>query len=948
MKKLLSLPPNLATCFHEVERAGREEWFCTSDPAGRKLGSGGGTAWLLQSCKAAEADEGETFEAWLSREKRILLHAGGQGRRLPAYAPSGKILTPVPVFRWKRGQRLDQDLLSLQLPLYEEIMERAPQSLHTLVASGDVYVRAGRPLQDIPEADVVCYGLWADAALACRHGVFVSDRRSPERLAFMLQKPGVAELGALMSRHLFLMDIGIWLLSDRAASLLVKRSRGGGGRLSFYDMYSEFGPALGDRPVLDDPEVNALTVAVLPLEGGSFYHYGTSREMISSTLAVQNVVTDQREIMHRKAKPHPAMFVQNAEVEVPLEAANSELWIENSFVGREWTLACRNIVTGVPENRWPLRLADGLCIDVVPVGEESFAARPYGFDDTFSGGLSDGTALYQGKPAGEWLAERGLRPEQIEENHDLQAARLFPLCGNVEDLGLAMRWMTTEPGLEEGRKAWLSARKVSADELSACANLRRLTRQREAFRAKSLPLLAAHHERSVFYQLNLDEAARCYAAGDLPLPDELPESADGLARVSDAMFRARVADLKGEDGRRHEEQAFGLMREMLAGTACAARQSPRLSVHADQIVWGRSPVRIDLAGGWTDTPPYSLMEGGNVVNLSVELNGQPPLQVYVKPCRERHIVMRSIDLGAMEVVRTYDGLAAFDKVGSPFSIPKAALALAGFHPDFSAEAHASLEAQLEDFGAGIEITLLSAVPAGSGLGTSSILASTVLGAVSDFCGLGWDRYEAGNRTLVLEQLLTTGGGWQDQYGGILQGVKLLQTQAGACQQPLVRWLPDYVFTSPECRKCHLLYYTGITRTAKGILAEIVKGMFLNETVRLELLGRMKAHALDMYDAIQRNSFEETGRLVRKSWTQNCRLDGGTNPADVRAITEKIDDLCIGYKLPGAGGGGFLYMMAKDEEAAARVRKILVREAVNGRARFVEMSLSEKGLEVSRS
>lgn len=82
--------------------------------------------------------------------------------------------------------------------------------------------------------------------------------------------------------------------------------------------------------------------------------------------------------------------------------------------------------------------------------------------------------------------------------------------------------------------------------------------------------------------------------------------------------------------------------------------------------------------------------------------------------------------------------------------------------------------------------------------------------------------------------------------------------------------------------------------------------------------------------------------------QNCRLDAGTNPATVRTITEKIDDLCLGYKLPGAGGGGFLYMMAKDEEAAARIRKILVQEAVNDRARFVEMSLSEKGLEVSRS
>ena len=105
MKKLLSLPPNLVECFHDIENADRNEWFCTSDPVNCKLGSGGGTAWLLEACRKAWNPEQEMSE-WLGREKRILLHAGGQSRRLPGYAPSGKILTPIPVFRWARGQRL--------------------------------------------------------------------------------------------------------------------------------------------------------------------------------------------------------------------------------------------------------------------------------------------------------------------------------------------------------------------------------------------------------------------------------------------------------------------------------------------------------------------------------------------------------------------------------------------------------------------------------------------------------------------------------------------------------------------------------------------------------------------------------------------------------------------------------------------------------------------------
>ena len=244
--------------------------------------------------------------------------------------------------------------------------------------------------------------------------------------------------------------------------------------------------------------------------------------------------------------------------------------------------------------------------------------------------------------------------------------------------------------------------------------------------------------------------------------------------------------------------------------------------------------------------------------------------------------------------------------------------------------------------------MLSAVPAGSGLGTSSILAATVLGALNDFCGLAWDKNEIGHRTLVLEQLLTTGGGWQDQFGGLLQGVKLLQTERGFSQCPVTRWLPSEIYNQPEYKACHLLFYTGITRTAKNILSEIVRRMFLNQHEQLAILREMKHHALEMYEAIQRNDFDAMGRMVRKTWRQNQMIDIGTNPAEVKALTDMVDDLCLGYKLPGAGGGGFLYMVAKDPEAAARIRQILLTNRRNANARFVEMSLSPTGLQVSRS
>ena len=896
MKKLLSLPPNLVGCFHQVTGLSSDEYFCTSDPVGRKLGSGGGTAWLLrQAFGASLLDSGEEkFGQWLCREKRILIHAGGQSRRLPSYAPSGKILTPVPVFRWERGQRLSQDLLSLQVPLYEQIMEAAPDGIHTMVVSGDVYIRATKPLQKIPEADVVCYGLWLGPEIAKDHGVFVSSREHPSSLECMLQKPDVETLNALLRDHFYLTDIGIWLFSDRAVELLMKRSTENGKTVE-YDMYGEFGLALGTRSTAIDEEISNLKVEILPLPGGEFYHFGTSRELISSMVTIQNVVNDQRRIMHHSTKPHPSMFVQNAISDYRLTSENTNVWIENSHVGAHWRLTRDHVITGVPENDFHVSLSPGQCVDVVPVGEHSWAVRCYHIDDNFAGAA--------------------------------QQEKRFPVVGSIDEIGKCLENQNSQPSATEF---------LSAEDISNRANIYRLVEQRRMFRKKNWPMLAANWQHSVFYQLDLEDAAHDYREMGLQLPAELPGDAPLLTRIHDAMFRNDSA------------RAFSLLQQGLTRQVLSEKQSPRMSVYSDQIVWSRSPVRIDIAGGWTDTPPYCLMEGGTVVNLAIELNGQPPLQAYVRPAKEYHIILRSIDLGAMEKITTYEELADFRQVGSPFSIPKAALVLAGFHPDFSTERYGSLKQHLEAFGCGIELTLLSAIPAGSGLGTSSVLAATVLGALNDFCGLAWDKNEIGHRTLVLEQLLTTGGGWQDQFGGILQGVKLLQTEPGFAQNPTVRWLPNDLFTQPEYQACHLLYYTGITRTAKKILAEIVSRMFLNQHDELRLLRSMRNHTMDMYEAIQRADFRQMGLLVRRTWQQNQLIDSGTNPPEVEAVTRLIDDLCLGYKLGGAGGGGYLYMVAKDPDAAVRVRQILNNAPTNGNARFVEMTLSTKGLQVSRS
>ena len=418
------------------------------------------TTLLVISWVVAEAPLGCFRSEWLPREKRILLHAGGQSRRLPSYAPSGKILTPVPVFRWERGQRLSQDLLSLQLPLYEQMMQMAPERIHTMVVSGDVLVRTSQPLQPIPDADVVCYGLWLDASVAKNHGVFVSSRKSPSVLKHMLQKPSIETLNEIQKDHYYLTDIGIWLLSDKAVELLAKKSKKGDEFIE-YDMYSEFGCALGTNPSSPDDELSQLSVAIVPLQGGEFYHFGTSREMISSTLRIQNLVNDQREIMHHGRKPHPSIFVQNAICNFRFTEENTNLWIENSYVGEGWTLTHDNIITGVPENDWKLQLAPGECIDVVPIGDKEYAIRCYHIDDRFAGAEQqkqqfpvvdtlDGIT----SPRDVQNAVRMISAEEISTEANLHRRIVSSTSARLSANSTGARWLRTGPTVCSISSTW--------------------------------------------------------------------------------------------------------------------------------------------------------------------------------------------------------------------------------------------------------------------------------------------------------------------------------------------------------------------------------------------------------------------------------------------------------------------------------------------------------------
>ena len=994
MQILLTAPPNVAKYAAKNPKKYPGIAGIYSDPVGQKLGSGGGTVNVLVEhylrCKMQDGARGAdprckmqdkaasqpiqdtscildlaSFSSWLVTEKRIIIHSDGQSRRLPAYSTVGKSFIPFPVFKWGRGQRIDQTLFDVQRPLLERILEGAPAGMNTMVAAGDALVWIDQFREKIPQADVVCIGIWAQPEVAVKHGVFVCPRNNPGVLEYMLQKPSLEALQSLTEQFLYLLDAGIWLLSDRAVGVLCEKSgtwnvgrdtshvsRDTWHVTRAYDLYSEFGSLLGAR---GDGE---LSVAIVPLEGAEFYHFGSNADLLKSTSALHNRVMDQREIWHKKIKPSPDIFVQNSRTGIQFDNRHSSIWIENSDVPEGWKLHDHHIITGVPENRWNIELKTGLCLDFIPIGNKQYCIRTYGFGDSFRGEASFEDTTWMNEPFGQWFSARGFTDKEIQRlsSGDIYDCRMFPVLDEGELSGEFVQWLVgedREQGCEEVREGfrrkWLRGKRLSAGEIIGQANLGRIADRRDSWVTGSLEKLTENAKQSIFYQLDLKRVAEEFKSRDLKLPEEPKNDVGLMNRIHDMMFRSAYYETRNDKlAKSYSDKAFQLLREGMLEGIRGKKLRPVMSVKKDQILWGRSPLRLDLAGGWTDTPPYCILYGGSVVNMAVELNGQPPIQVYIRPTDKPLITIHSIDLGLSEVVKTYEDIERISKVGSAFAIPKAALKLAGFHPQYSSAVYKTLEDQLKEFGGGLDISLMVAVPKGSGLGTSSVLAGTILAGLSDFCSLGWDKHETAFRTLLLEQILTTGGGWQDQFGGLFEGVKLIESGAGLVQKPRIQWAPDHLFSRPETSAMILLYYTGITRVAKHILNDIVKGMFLNSSAHLGILSEMKIHARDTYKAIQNHEWEGLRAAIRHSWELNQRLDEGTNPAEIEAIVDKIKDLMVSCKLLGAGGGGYLMIFAKDLGASQKIRAVLQENPPNPRARVVDWGLSGSGLEITKS
>jgi fucokinase len=236
------------------------------------------------------------------------------------------------------------------------------------------------------------------------------------------------------------------------------------------------------------------------------------------------------------------------------------------------------------------------------------------------------------------------------------------------------------------------------------------------------------------------------------------------------------------------------------------------------------------------------------------------------------------------------------------------------------------------------------VPKGSGLGASSILGAALLAALYHALAQPLVLPELCLRVLQLEQLMGTGGGWQDQVGGMWGGIKFARSEPGVNQYPAVEPLALPPGLQAELEEHMLLFYTGEPRLAKDVLQRVVGRYLIGCPETVAALEEMPALAQEARATLLSGDWAGLGRCIDRSWALNRQLEPTCTNDNLDALFARLQPLVLGAKLAGAGGGGFLFALARDRAARERLEQRLA--SVPPPARLYRATLDPDGLVIT--
>lgn len=551
-------------------------------------------------------------------------------------------------------------------------------------------------------------------------------------------------------------------------------------------------------------------------------------------------------------------------------------------------------------------------------GEKRYIVRAYGIKDNPKKTLEERGSFLAGDLRS-FINLNNLKTKDIweSEDHSLWKAKLYPVTDSQEKAvswALLLHRMSSEKADEVKVAEWKSLKRYSLEESFQIADASVLVPWEEKLENRILierflnRLRAGEHyvdSLKTFGIKELDEKQfdMLMEMAEKELPFE--ERIRVLYSISRSM-KFMKKNFHGISYDQVEQKCFATIQQEIF-KASNVNQVKKYKIAENQVKVSL-PVRVNWGGGWTDTPPYCNEKGGVVLNAAILLNGQEPIEVELRKLPEKHIEFASLDLDAHGVVTTVAEIQDCHNPYDSFALHKAALIACGIIP---LEGEADLEKILDEMGGGFYMsTCVKGVPKGSGLGTSSILSGACVRALGKFLGTNWSDSDVYELVLNLEQIMSTGGGWQDQVGGLTGGIKYITSRPGMKQKLKVEYLDLDEATKTELQERFALIYTGQRRLARNLLRDVVGNYIGGKKESKEALEEMKHLAVMMRYELEQGDVNAFAKLLNEHWEVSKKLDAGSTNTCIDQIFASCEDLIDGKFISGAGGGGFLQVILK--------------------------------------
>jgi galactokinase/mevalonate kinase-like predicted kinase len=179
-------------------------------------------------------------------------------------------------------------------------------------------------------------------------------------------------------------------------------------------------------------------------------------------------------------------------------------------------------------------------------------------------------------------------------------------------------------------------------------------------------------------------------------------------------------------------------------------------------------------------------------------------------------------------------------------------------------------------------------------------------------------------------------------------VKYIESRPALRPSPIVYQLDPYLFEQRTSLGTMTLFYTGVTRLAKRLLAEVVDRVNAQDPAYLFTHECLKTLARHAQQAIGLRDRLTLADVLDASFRENVLIHESTSNPDMDRLIARTRPYYRGMKLLGAGGGGFALFISETPAAADRLRELLRSEFEDDRARLVEFTLNKVGLEVTVS